>query len=673
VPRGSIDPAWGDGAPACVRAKAQLALRGNDHRDDDPRYFTYDLVHVELAIDFDTEARRIRGRAVHHVMGLRRGCSELLLDLVDSLQVTSVRRRGAAIPFEHRNRLLLVPLHPALAHGETTRVTVEYEGRPPRDGQLGLGFEEQGNPEQGYPIRPLISTLSETHSGAAWWPCKNITRDKFTVDERYTVPEPLLATGNGTLLEVVPAGAGRRTFHWLESYPIETYLVSVAATDYVTWSDRYVSADSAVSVPVVYYAFPQSEAKARAAWARTPEMIAAFAERFGEYPFPREKYATAEFNWPGAMENQTCTSYGTYLLIYDVPSNERVVAHELAHQWWGDLVSPATWDDIWLNEGFAVYGEAIWQEHLGGRRAYLAHMQDVFRESFDGPLVPPRYRFSPTVYLKGGWVVHMLRGVLGDEIFFRALREYRRDYAHGTASTEEFRRILEQYAGLDLGSFFDSWVYGTGRPAYLAIWTWSAAGADSGRVELLLRQEQAEPVFAMPIPLVFLRDDGGADTVTVLNDRREQTWSFPFDREPSEMQIDPEGWILRKIIYVRGPSGVEEDPTGRPPRQAEPWTLRVVPNPASGPTRIFLDPPSAEAAGGAAIAPPTTGVPPALFICDALGRRLRTLRVPPPEGTRLSAIWDGCLESGAAAPSGTYWVTTENGPNASAGRLVRLR
>ncbi|MDM7915579.1 MAG: M1 family metallopeptidase, partial [Candidatus Eisenbacteria bacterium] len=326
----------------------------------------YDLLHVELRIAFDPPSRTIAGSAAFEVRADRAGCDEILLDLVDSLPVTAIRQSERELSYEHRNRLLLVRLARPLHRGEATRFAVEWAGRPPLDGQLGLGFSEQGDPEHGYPLQPLIATLSEPHSAAAWWPCKNVTYDKFSIEEWYTVPEPLLAAGNGELVEVLAEPDGRRTFHWRERYPIATYLVSVAASDYVTWSDTYVPADSAITMPVVYYAFRRSEADARVAWERTPRMISAFAARFGEYPFLLEKYAMAEFDWPGAMENQTCTSYGSYLLRYDRKSNERVVAHELAHQWWGDLVSPATWDDIWLNEGFAVWGEALWEEQLGG-------------------------------------------------------------------------------------------------------------------------------------------------------------------------------------------------------------------------------------------------------------------------------------------------------------------
>ena len=331
----------------CSRGKSAAAVPA----DDDPRYHRYDLLHVELDLRFDPALRQVSGRATHLVRGAHPGLKELLFAADSNLDILAAGRNGVSLTFEHRAGHLLLRLDPPLAFDETTTVSIEYHGRPKWPPISGLLFQEQGNPDQGFPLQPLISTQSETHAGSAWWPCKNIPDDKFTLDAHYAVPEPLFAAGNGALIEVRNLEAGWRSFHWRESYPISTYLVSIVATDFAAWSDSYVARDSSVTMPVWYWCYRQHETEARRIWSRTPQMIAAFAERFGEYPFLREKYAMAEYEWIGAMEHQTCTSYGSHNLLFDVEAGERVVAHELAHQWWGDLVGPGRWDDIWLNEG----------------------------------------------------------------------------------------------------------------------------------------------------------------------------------------------------------------------------------------------------------------------------------------------------------------------------------
>lgn len=646
----------------------------DDHRDDDPRYTWYDLLHVELRLVLDVPARRIAGEVSFDTRSRRDRCSEILLDLVDSLRVTEVTWEGSPVTFEHSRRLLRLFPDPPLGREEEARFTVRYDGHPPRDGMLGLAFEEQGDPP-----RPLVSTLSETHAAAGWWPCKNITWDKFTLDAFFTVPEPLAVISNGILIGVAPGPGGTRTYHWREDYPIATYLVFLSATEYVSWGDVYRTADSSFTVPIMYYAYPGSEARARAAWARTPEMIGALAARFGEYPFPREKYGIAEFNWGGAMEHQTCTSYGTYNLIYSVASNERVMAHELAHQWWGDLVSPATWDDMWLNEGFAVYGEAVWAEHLGGRAGYTAYMRDIGGHSFDGPLMPPIYRFSATVYFKGGWVLHMLRGVLGDSTFFHTLGEYQKAYAHGPASTEGLQTICERSSGRDLQDFFSSWVYGSGMPVYEAVWTWRPEGSNGGgSVALELRQVQNEPVFVMPLPIVFNFSAAPPETLVTWNSAREEAFTFRFDRCPDEMQVDPEDWVLKRISWIRGPTGVSEPAGSGSPRRG----LTVVPNPSSGPVEIRWTGPADERAhawggpfgapaGGIAVLPMPDGR--RLVIADAAGRRVRLLAAPAGRPDEAAVLpWDGRDEDGQEVPAGVYWIKAPETPGPGA-RVVRIR
>jgi hypothetical protein len=374
------------------------------------------------------------------------------------------------------------------------------------------------------------------------------------------------------------------------------------------------------------------------------------------------------------MENQTCTSYGTYNLNYSVADNERVVAHELAHSWWGNLVGPATWNDIWLNEGFAVFGEAIWAEHTGGRAGYVAHIKDVRRDSFDGPLVPPTYTFNPTVYFKGALVLHMLRTVLGDADFFHALREYQKNYAHGPASTEGLRTIFERTSGRNLQDFFASWVYGTGMPVYEATWTWQpdrgspgSGDGPAGVVDLRLRQLQGEMVFSMPLPLVFHFDSAPPETLVAENDARDQAFRFRFDREPGLLEIDPEERVLKKVFFVRGPTGV-----GEPGLPLSAASLRVVPNPARGPVRITWEGRPSEGLPGRGSPAGVADVGRLrLVVSDARGRRVRTLAGEP--GPARSLAWDGRGDDGREVPAGAYWIAMEGPSRPAPARVVIVK
>lgn len=674
------DPAheWGTKIP--LDSSGERA-RPADALSLDPLYGLYDLMHVRLYLSLDADSQWVEGVGTYNVRGITRPCSELLLELDDNFEVVSANRRGRALSFRHENGKLYLSLNPWLWVGDTTQVQVIYRGRPEPTGLMGLSFSTHSDPEHGFPEpRPLIATLSEPDGGPGWWPCKDVTFDKFTLDTYFNVPESLTAVSNGRLVKVSYLPSGRRTYHWREDYPIATYLVSLAATNYVSWSDVYTTSDSGLVVPVEYYAYPESEAKARAVWARTPEMMAVFASLFGEYPFPRDKYCMAEFNWAGAMEHQTATSFGSYLLDTTPEDAEWVVAHELAHQWWGDLVSPVTWADIWLNEGFATYSEALWFEQTRGEQAYRDHLLRYYRPSYPGSVFDPVYIFNSTVYYKGAWVLHMLRGLTGDSAFFRTLREYRKDYAHGPASTEGFRAILEQHSRLDLGGFFQSWVYGTGQPHYNVSWSWEPAReGPAGFARVTVVQAQAESVFVMPVELAFRLPDSSEVTAGFTDSLRSQVLRVPLPERPASVVFDPLDRILKGVTYEADSLLVRDQawPSAARGGGMATASVRIRPNPSAGSVEFRL----AEDGDGTALFRGETDLP-ELAIFDAAGRRVVILSPTPAEDAAgplsagpLSAVyrWDGRTAGGERVARGVYWITGAGGRGIVPGRILRIR
>jgi len=657
-----VDPSWGDERPICGHALLpgpDRTATGTERSDLDPRYLEYDLDRVELSLRIDPEAGWLEGEVIHHLRSNRPALSAVLLDLVPTMEILSVDRGGVPTPVIRKGRQFVVALDPPLSEGEAAALRVRYAGEPQVEGFMGMEFG-QHPPNHSDSGVPMVQTLSETNSAPAWWPCKDVAYDKFVLESWIEVPAWMTATGNGRLIETIPVGPDRLSHHWREDYPIATYLVAVNATNFVHWTDTYVPIEGDAPMPVTYYCYPESEAAARVAWERTPLMIERFARLFGEYPFVREQYGMVEFQWAGAMEHQTLSSYGSYLLASDRRQNERVVAHELAHQWWGDLISPGTWDDIWLNEGFATYCEALWYEATEGPAGYRAHMLSRSRpggREFPGTIHRPDYTFNSTVYSKGAWVLHMLRGILGDELFFHTLREYRRNYAFGAAITPNFQATVERVTGRDLSSFFRSWVYGSGRPIYEATWTSSPVPGTQGtsgavQVELSLAQAQAEPVFSMPISLVASFGDGSSDTIRIENEARVETYQFTLRAEPERIVLDPDDWILKQVSYVAGPSGIEPG--------IEPASLGgrfvVAPNPSLGPVRILFEP---TAPSGDAL----------VSVLDPGGRQILTLTLP----SGRAVVWDGRDADGARLPAGIYWL---RGGGAALGlhqQLVRIR
>jgi hypothetical protein len=278
-------------------------------------------------------------------------------------------------------------------------------------------------------------------------------------------------------------------------------------------------------------------------------MIEFYAGLLGEYPFVEDQYGMSAFPLGGAMEHTANTSYG-YGLITGDDYYDWIVAHELAHQWFGDSVSPETWDDVWLNEGFATYAEALWFEHLGGKASYQAYMQTLKSSSFQGPVYAPDSLFSATTYDKGGWVLHMLRGVLGPAAFFDALRDWYEANRDGVGSTAELQAVFEVRYGGSLDWFFQSWVYGAGRPVYEH--GFSTVDLGDGTFRTYVRVDQVQTgtgLFTMPIPLELVTPSG-AETRTVWNDSSLQVFVLDTAESVAAVNLDPEEWILREAYAV---------------------------------------------------------------------------------------------------------------------------
>lgn len=382
----------------------------------------FDVVYYGLDLSIDPASETVSGNVTTKGKSLVEKLEIVTLDLYENMEVDSIVTATGQLSYSHENNQLTVNLEGEYEPDEIFDITVYYRGHPADAGGFhSFAFGDRDGV-------PLISTLSEPFGAPAWWPCKDDPADKAdSVDIIITVPEDLIVASNGTLESITRQQAGTRTFFWKERYPITTYLVSLAITDYEVFSDYYHYSEED-SMEVQFYVYPEHLEVAVEDFNVTVPMLEHFSTVFGEYPFVREKYGMAAFQWGGAMEHQTCTSYGARLIRGD-HRYDWIVAHELAHQWFGDSVTMKYWSHIWLNEGFATYAEALWTEGIKGEKAYRRYMQTLDAGVFPTSVyVQDSTRidalFSRTVYDKGGWVLHMLRHVMGDRDFFSALQVY---------------------------------------------------------------------------------------------------------------------------------------------------------------------------------------------------------------------------------------------------------
>ncbi|HET9625160.1 MAG TPA: M1 family metallopeptidase, partial [Kofleriaceae bacterium] len=518
-----------------------------------------DLQHLALVIEVDPARRSVAGTASLRVAVIAPGLTSVELDAVE-LTIDRVAVNNATVAFRHNGKKLRVELAEPAAAGTELAISIAYRGSPRR----GLYFIA---PDEAYPNKPVqVWSQGQDEDSRYWFPCFDTPNVKATTEVTVSVPANLFAISNGTLVSDRTDG-DRRTVHWRLDVPHSCYLVTLAVGDFATIETKWRD------VPVVYYVERGKEAAAERTLARTPEMLELFSTRFGvPYPYPRyAQVFVADFIF-GGMENTSATSLTDTVLLderaaidYDV---DALVAHELAHQWFGDLVTCRDWGEGWLNEGFATYSEYIWREHHEGRDAADLEL-DEWGEMYFGE-DSGRYRrtiatkhyeepidiFDHHLYEKGGCVLHMLRNLVGDAAFFPALAHYLGKHRHGVVESRDLARAMEEATGKNLDWFFSQWVIdGAGHPELDVAITWDpAAKLATVTVEQKQKVDARTPLFRIPTKLRFRIDGEDRDVAIDIVDAK-QAFHIKLDGEPSHAIFDP-GRITLSAVKVDKPEPV---------------------------------------------------------------------------------------------------------------------
>jgi aminopeptidase N len=531
----------------CVLA-ALAAPRGSagPRAGGDP-WKDFDVLHYDLAVRFDPGKEAFSGTV--GIQALRRTTSRTMLLHASNpaLTIDSLNQGSARLPYLRRGELLMVKFPAAGPAGDTVRLSVSYHGTSTFKGEYDNGGVFFSRDSAG---ATHIATIAQPNFARRWWPCKDLPDDKATATVTVTVPRPLTAVSNG-LLKKVSEGKKERTFRWETRYPTSTYLVSVAAAPYKEFSETYTGINGA-TMPIRYYVFAHDLAKAKRDFRNTASILRYFAETFCEYPFLDEKFGYAEVDGSLTMENQTIVSVERRLVTGD-GANETTLIHETSHHWWGDLITPATWNHTWLSEGFATLAEGLYLEHTQGTAAYRRYMDGLMGArlgSFAGSVIGKTDTafwdsFSPRVYVKGAIVLHMLRGLLGDSVFFPAVRAYLNDPAlrYGNATTEDFARSCERISGRDLGWFFSQWVYATtdsvDRPRLRLAWEADTASATRA-VRVTVEQTNADKLlYRLPMNITVAWD-GGTKAFPVVDSLARQSFRFELPGAPTSVVLDKE-------------------------------------------------------------------------------------------------------------------------------------
>ena len=498
----------------------------------------------------------------------------ITFELDVTLTIDSIIYHGQIISYTKSGSYSLNLLLPSpLANQVLDSVQIFYQGTP----GLGVGF---GSFVQDYHSgAPIIWTLSEPYGAAEWWPNKNDLSDKIdSLDVYIHTPAGNRAASNGLLVAESVESTGK-LYHWRHRHPIATYLVAFAVTNYAVYSD-FATITSGV-VEVLNYIYPEDSASASAQTPAVINSIQLYSNLFIDYPFLDEKYGHAQFGWGGGMEHQTMSFMGGF--------SHSLMAHELAHQWFGDMVTCGSWGDIWLNEGFATYLTGLTYEHMPGTpwwENWKEQTMDHVKNSPDGSVYCDdttnvnRIFSSRLSYSKGAYVLHMLRWVTGDSAFFAGITNYLNDanLSYGYAHTSDLQAHLEASSGLNLTEFLADWFYGQGYPTYNV--TTFQNTADSIKITLdQTTSNSTVSFYEMPVPIRLKGPQ--IDTIVVLNHTFSgQQFMIAVNSFIDTVKFDPQTWLIAdaNVSQIVGLANHQENSS-----------LRIFPNPTSSSTMIRSD------------------------------------------------------------------------------------
>ncbi len=497
-----------------------------------------DIYKYDLAFDLYPEKKMFIAKAILTGKILDPTIPSIDLNFYDNFEIKQILLNGVSTDYENEGTQLSIPLN-SFSINEF-KIEVEYEGTPKKAGLEGFVFGKRNGTS-------LVYNLSEPNYASSWFPCNDIPFDKTLLEISITNDSGMVSVSNGVLVDVITNG-DRRTYRWKTEYPISTYLVAIYSSDYEYFSDEYISLDGSDTMSVEYYVLPDKIEEAKKDFSGHLEMLKVFSQMFGEYPFVKEKYGIAEFLWyAGAMEHQTITGVSSNM-IGGNKFFEDTFVHELAHQWWGNAVGPKSWKDIWLNEGFSTYSEALYYEAVSGKEALQSTMMSKYSSNFSGSLAEPGpFLFTRTMYDKGAWVLHMLRWEVGDSSFFNILRTYYETYKYSNASTGDFKSVCEKVSGKNLDQFFEQWIYAEGQiELEYKTETIKSQNEYLNRIQLGQIQEDYEE-YHFPLEVKFIFKDSTEKSFRYEITSKDTLIEISTTTIPSGIELDPDNWLLAVI------------------------------------------------------------------------------------------------------------------------------
>ena len=511
-----------------------------------------DILHLALDVTPDFKARTVEGQATLKFKPIARPFQELKLDAID-LTVATVTSTEKILGWQATDKTVIITFEQPIPAGQEASVTIAYRATP----EKGLYFR---TPELGYKAEDThLWTQGETTEARHWFPCFDSPNEKFTSEITCHVPEGMVVLSNGRQVSEEKDAAGLTAVRWLQEKPHANYLISLCAGYFKKVEDKYKD------LPLAFYVPASQIAQAAESFKDTKDIMTYFEQEIG-VPYPWVKYfqvCVTDFGW-GGMENTSITTLNESTLhtlaTENLRNSQGLVAHELAHQWFGDLVTCKDWANVWLNEGFATYYDALYEGHKNGRDSMLygfyqsgKHItgianqtNSIVRRDFHDP----SELFGFLAYPKGSWVLNMLRHQLGDDLFRRCIKTYLERHQFGNVVTEDLNKVIEELSGRSFDQFFDQWVYHAAHPELAVNYSWDEK-AKLAKVNIQQTQKLSDDVllFNFPLTVRFKLKSGPVDRAITVKDKAEDFY-FPLAEAPESVRIDPQLSVLAKISFT---------------------------------------------------------------------------------------------------------------------------
>lgn len=533
----------------CLSLFAPLALA-----DSYPRQPGVDALNYVFRLTLSDDTDEIVGEATIDLRLISDNLADFTLDLASmnggkGMSVSEVQSGISPLRFTHQGDLLRITLDSPSKSGERRQFTLRYRGTPANGlRMLKNKFGERCFFSENWP-----------NNARQWLPMIDHPYDKATSEFIITAPVKYQVVANGLLQEETDLGDGRRLTHWRQSVPIASWLNAIGVAQFAV---HHAGPVKGVELQTWVY---HQERMTGPAWFEPTarQAMEFFSEQIGPYSY--EKLANVEAaGFGGGTEHASAIFYGENSILTN-PSTGRarsgtgLIAHEIAHQWFGNAVTEKDWDDAWLSEGFATYFTLLFTEHYQGRDAFVAGLRrsrdTIFTLEKRSPGVAVLHDnlsnmknvLNQIIYQKGGWTLHMLRSLMGTEKFWAGIRDYYQRYRNGSASTEEFRRVMEENAGMELSWFFKQWLSRPGSPVIEGSWRYDSTAK---KVVLELTQSQPGDTYRLPLE-IGLTIDGAPKIEKIELTQKQQRFEIPADKEPVRVDLDPNTWVLMEARFVK--------------------------------------------------------------------------------------------------------------------------